>query len=115
MNRSSIVLAFGAVALLAAPAGAADKAQRTFNAKCASCHGENGKGDTKKGKEMKVADMTTAAWQKDNTDDKIKKAIESGVNETKDGVKKEMDAYKDKLKPDQIDDLVKYIRTLAAK
>ena len=97
----------------ASTASAADKNERTWLAKCASCHGEDGKGATTKGKEMGVKDMTAAAWQKGITDEKIKTAIENGVKGEKDGKKQEMDAYKEKLKPDQIDGLVKYIRTLA--
>jgi mono/diheme cytochrome c family protein len=110
--------AFGALlvlALSAAPALAADKIERTWQAKCASCHGEDGKGQTTKGKEMGIRDVTTAAWQKDFTDEKIKAAIENGINEERDGKKKQMDPYKDKLKPDQIDGLVKFMRGLAAK
>jgi len=42
----------------------ADKTERTWQAKCASCHGDDGKGQTAKGKEMGVRDMTTAEYQK---------------------------------------------------
>ena len=104
-----------AAVTLAAAAASADKIERTFKAKCASCHGEDGKGQTTKGKEMGVRDMTAAAWQKDLTDDKIQKSIEDGVDRTEGGKKQQMDPYKDKLKPDQVAELVKYIRGLAAK
>jgi mono/diheme cytochrome c family protein len=93
----------------------ADKTERTWQAKCSACHGDDGKGQTAKGKEMGVSDMTAAAWQKELTDEKIQKSIEDGIDTTKDGKKQKMDPYKDKLKPDQIADLVKYVRTLAAK
>jgi mono/diheme cytochrome c family protein len=115
MKMTRIAFALGSLlCLAAAPARAADKTERTWSAKCASCHGDKGKGDTKKGQEMKIADMSTAAFQKEG-DDKLKKAIEDGVNTTKDGVKQEMDGYKDKLKPEEVDALVKYIRGFAAK
>lgn len=110
-------LAFGFGAALApATAQAQDdkKTQRLWKSKCGSCHGEDGKGQTKKGKEMKVSDMTTAEYQK-KTDADLKKAIMEGVSKTKDGTKQEMDPYKDELKPDQVDALVKHIRGLAAK
>ncbi len=93
----------------------ADKTERTWQAKCASCHGDDGKGQTAKGKEMGIKDMTSAAWQKEVTDEKMQKGIEDGVDTTVDGKKQKMDPYKDKLKPDQIADLVKYIRTFAGK
>jgi mono/diheme cytochrome c family protein len=62
---------------------------------------------------MKLPDMSTAAWQKKATDDVIRKAIAEGVNETRDGVKKEMDSYKDKVKAEQIEGIVAYIRALS--
>lgn len=93
----------------------ADKTERTWQGKCASCHGEDGKGQTTKGKEMGLKDLSSAAVQKDLTDAQIQKAIEDGVSATKDGKKQQMDPYKDKLKPEQIADLVKYVRSLAGK
>ncbi len=101
--------------LLAALVGAGARAEtdaktvRTFKAKCASCHGAEGKGDTDQGKKMKLPDFSTGAWQKAKTDAQIKGAIENGTK--KDG--NEMDPYKDKLDGAQIDALVAYIRTLA--
>lgn len=109
-----IGLCFGLAILLSAPAVRAQdaKTQRTWKAKCASCHGEDGKAATDQGKKMKMKDISTAAWQKEFSDDKIKAAINDGVKAEKDGVKKEMDPYKDKLKADQVNALVAYIRSL---
>jgi mono/diheme cytochrome c family protein len=83
------------------------KTARTWKAKCASCHGADGKGDTEQGQKAKVADFSKPAWQKAKSDADIKKAIENGSK--KEGV--EMDGYKDKLEPAQIDTLVAYVRT----
>jgi cytochrome c6 len=102
------------VALLFAPlaAHAADPAtERLWKAKCGSCHGPDGKGQTEQGKKMAVGDMTTAAWQAQFDDAKLKAAISDGLKRDKAGVHQEMDAYKTKLRPDQIDALVAYIRT----
>jgi mono/diheme cytochrome c family protein len=82
------------------------KTQRTWNAKCASCHGEDGKGQTVRGVSMAISDFSTAAWQKSFTNDMIKQAIEYGVKRDKNGVHQQMDAFALKLKPEQIDDLV---------
>jgi mono/diheme cytochrome c family protein len=92
----------------------ADKTERTWQAKCASCHGDDGKGQTAKGKEMGVRDMTSADYQKASDAD-FQKAIEEGVDKTVDGKKQKMDPYKDKLKPEQIAELVKYIRGFSGK
>ncbi len=84
---------------------------RLWRAKCAACHGADGKGQTEQGKKMQVRDMTTADFQK-TPDDKLKAAINDGVKKEENGVKQEMDAYKSKLRPEQIDGLVAYIRGL---
>ena len=104
-----------AVALAAAPAYAADKKiERLWKSKCQSCHGADGKAQTEKGKKMKMHDITTAEWQKKWTDAEIKKVTLEGVNEEKEGVKKEMDGYKD-LPAEQIDGLVAFVRELGKK
>jgi mono/diheme cytochrome c family protein len=61
---------------------------------------------------MGVRDMSQAAWQKEFDDAKIKEAISGGIKREKGGKKQEMDAYKDKLRPEQVDSLVAYIRAL---
>lgn len=105
----------GVVLLLAAPAFAADKkTERLWKAKCASCHGMDGKAQTENGKKMKVADLTTAEAQKASDDD-WKKAINDGVKLEKDGVKKEMDPFKAELKPGELEALIAFARGLAAK
>ena len=111
-------LAVAAMVLLALSAGNAQaqapdkKTERLWTSKCSSCHGVDGKGDTEQGKKMKIVDMTTAAWQSKHTDESIKKAILEGTKKEEGGVKKEMDPYKDELKPEQVDALVKHIRSL---
>ena len=109
--------ALAATFLAVSAAGAAEvdkKTERLWKSKCASCHGATGKGDTEKGKKQKVRDMTTADYQSKITDEDIKKSMLEGIKREKDGVKQEMDSYKDELKPDQIDALVKYVRSLGA-
>jgi len=84
------------------------KAERAWKAKCASCHGQTGKGETEQGKTLKVEDMTAAAYQ-GKKDDELKKAILDGVK--MDG-KEVMPAFKDGgVTPEQADALVKYTRT----
>ena len=85
---------------------------RLWRAKCASCHGPDGKGQTEQGKKMAVGDMSAAAWQAALDDAKIKAAIGDGLKRQKNGVAQEMEAYKAKLRPDQIDGLVVYVRGL---
>ena len=79
------------------------KTERTWKAKCAACHGATGKGDTDKGKALKIEDMTTAAFQA-KSNDVLKKS-------TLDGFKPDMPAFKGELSPEQADALVAYMRT----
>jgi len=117
MKRASTVIVAAALGVAVAfGAGRASaepdkKTIRTFKAKCASCHGEDGKGATEQGKKMGVRDMTSAAFWKDATDENMKNAISNGVKQTKDGKTQEMEPYKDKLKPEDIDALVGYVKT----
>ena len=61
---------------------------------------------------MAMHDLTTPAWQKSFTDEKIKQVILDGFNEQKDGKHKQVDPYKDKLTPEQIILLVDHCRGL---
>jgi mono/diheme cytochrome c family protein len=89
---------------------AADKkVERTFNAKCGSCHGKDGAGQTDKGKKMKMRNMGSAEFQT-ATDEEMTKTITEGFKKDKDGVKQEMDSFKDELKPEEVGALVKYVR-----
>lgn len=95
-----------------AASGSDPKIVRTWKAKCASCHGVEGKGDTEQGAKMKLPDMTKPDWQKNNSDEKMRQAILNGVK--KEG-KEGMDSYKDVLSPEQVDGLIAYVRSLAGK
>lgn len=104
-----LIAVFAAFALVSLPAFAADKKiERLWKSKCSSCHGADGKAETEKGKKMKTGDMTQAAFQK-LTDAEMLKAINDGVALEKDGVKKEMDNYKD-LTDEQKTGLVTFMR-----
>ncbi|MBI3179374.1 MAG: cytochrome c [Deltaproteobacteria bacterium] len=106
----------GLLMLACAPVAAADApdAAKIWKDKCASCHSATGKGDTKMGSKMKVADMTAAEWQKKHDDAAIKKAVAEGVTREEDGIKKKMKAYKD-FKPEEVQALIDFIRALAPK
>ncbi len=96
----------------AASLGAATAAENWEN-HCASCHGEDGKAQTKQGKKLKIRDYTDAAVQADLKDDAMLQAILDGVKENG---KERMKGFKDELeKPDQeAKDLVDFIRKLKA-
>jgi len=102
------LLLLGLICAASARGEADPKAARAWKAKCASCHGADGAGQTDQGKKLHVEDMTAASWQKSKTDAQIKNAIENGAKKGD----AEMEGYKDKIDAAQIDLLVAYVRTL---
>ena len=104
--RMSLVtlLVVGVIALCSTSAVAQDAAG-TYKAKCAMCHGADGKGSPI-GLKMGAHDLTSADVQKE-TDAQLTETITKGKNK--------MPAYEGKLKDTEIKDLVAFIRGLAKK
>lgn len=97
-----VSLAVMALALVASTYSFADAAA-DYKAKCAACHGANGGGDTTMGKNLHIRDFGSADVQK-QSDAELTDIITKG--------KGKMPAYDGKLTKDQIDGIVKWIRTL---
>jgi cytochrome c6 len=93
-----------AAVLLSASTRADDKSAATYKAKCATCHGADGKGDTPAGKSTKVRSFADAEVV-NASDDDLAGIIEKG--------KAKMPGYGKSMKPDEIKDMVAYIRSLA--
>jgi cytochrome c6 len=104
------VVIFLVTPLFVAPlfAGAQDTAAGggLYKTKCAACHGASGKGDTAVGKADNIRDLASADVQKQSDAD-LTTIITSG--------KGKMPAYGKSLKPNQVKDLVAYIRSIAQK
>lgn len=84
------------------------KLVRLWNSKCATCHGEDGRGITEQGKEMGIADMTKAAYWKSVTVEGARKAVLEGLKRTVNGKEQEMKPFSDRLSPQQVDALNLY-------
>ncbi len=108
-----IVLVVGALSFV--PFRARASAQATWKAKCAMCHGADGKADTSMGRHMKIADLTSAAWQKSVSDAEIRQTIVDGVHRTKDGVHQMMSGFGGRLSDAEISALVGTVRDLGPK
>jgi mono/diheme cytochrome c family protein len=95
---------------LAPPAGykADKKVKRLFEAKCATCHGDDGRAKTELGLEMGIADMTKAAYWKELTLEVARREVLEGLKRTVKGKEQEMKPFKDRLTPEQVDALVLY-------
>ena len=70
-----------------------------FKQYCAKCHGEDGKAQTQRGKNLGAQDFTDAEWQADETDAELIQSVTEG--------KDEMPPFGKKLTPEQIESLVK--------
>jgi cytochrome c553 len=105
---TKIALAGIALAFTAGTAFAATAAENWENS-CASCHGADGKAQTKQGKKLKVRDYTDPAVQAEMKDDTMLKAILEGYVQNG---KTTMKGFKDELSEDEAKDLVKFIREL---
>jgi len=93
------------VAMTAATLAAADGAA-VYKAKCATCHGADGSGQTPMGKSMKLRDLRSAEVQK-QTDQELYDWTANG--------KGKMPAYKGKLSDEEIKALVAHMRELGKK
>jgi cytochrome c6 len=100
---AGVALAFAAGVSYAAPA--ADN----WENHCASCHGEDGKAQTKVGKKLKIRDYTDPKVQAGMKDDEMLKATLEGYFENG---KERMKGFKDEISEAEAKALVEYIRKL---
>ena len=82
-------------------------AAQVYRRYCVSCHGVDGKSKTSKGKYSHARDLTDAEWQADVSDERIFNSIMNGRN-----VRGNMPPFGQKLKEDEINSLVNFIRQL---
>jgi mono/diheme cytochrome c family protein len=93
--------------------GIQDPKELYEKAKCVTCHGEDGRGDTDKGRKLKVPDFTSAKWSEETSDKEILQTIRNGTKDKKGNVR--MPGYRTKLTPGQIKALAAYVRGFARK
>ena len=108
MKQMLLLIATLAPSLLADPARAAD-VQANWTKHCASCHGKDGKGQTKAGKMAGVKDQTDAQYQAGLKDEKMFTSVKEGLKEEG---KDKMKPFKDKLSDDEIKALIAHVRSL---
>lgn len=104
-KTTMMVLTAFALVLFAAPVAQAEDGAAVYKAKCAACHGADGKGDTAMGKKQGLRDLGSADVQK-QTDEELTAVIADGKG-------KPAHAYSKKgVTAEQIKALVAHIRTL---
>jgi mono/diheme cytochrome c family protein len=103
MVVTAVTLALVAPALAKAADAAAGK--ETYDKKCASCHGADGKGDAKMEAKLKLeAGKTSLAKMSEKSDADLQKLMNEG--------KKPMPAYAGKLDAAAIDNVLAYAKSL---
>jgi len=101
-----VVLLVPGFGIFALSARAQEGGAALFKAKCVACHGPDGQGETPIGKANKLRDLGSPDVQKQSDAD-LSAIITNG--------KGKMPAYGKSLKPEQVKDLVAYVRSLAKK
>ena len=107
--KKAIILVLAVTSAALASMSAAE-VQENWTKNCASCHGKDGKGDTKAGKKAEVKDLTDATYQGTFTDEQMSKQIKEGMKD-KNG-KERMKPFGDKLTDEEIKALVAHVRAL---
>ena len=119
MNKK-IIQTLGILALsLTAVSASAETAKETYDAKCAKCHGDTGKGDGKTALKLSIQDKMPDFSSATAFTDKKKSALapeERMAMSIKEGVvgDKSMKAYKEYTDA-EIKGLVDYLKTFSAK
>jgi mono/diheme cytochrome c family protein len=84
--------------------------KKLYDTQCATCHGQSGKGDGRMAASIttgpKPSDLTDASWKHGSTDGEIFTLIRDGSKGTG------MRGYAARMKPDDIWNVVNYLRTL---
>jgi cytochrome c6 len=109
MTRKTLRAFFIIVSLVAfgqLPSRADQSSEQLYKAKCGACHGADGKGETPAGKANKLRDLASVDVQKQSDAD-LTAIIANGKNK--------MPAYGKSLKPEQVKELVGYVRNFAKK
>ena len=104
----AVALLVIAVTMAASPAaGQGNTAgEDVYKAKCATCHGQDGSGNTPVGKSLQVADLRSAAVQS-KSDAELTQSVSEG--------KGNMPGFKGNITDDEIHAVVTFVRTFAAK
>jgi mono/diheme cytochrome c family protein len=81
-------------------------APQLYRRYCVSCHGNDGKAKTSKGKFSHARDLTNSQWQDDVSDERIFNSIMNGRN-----VSGNMPSFSNKLNEKEAESLVNFVRS----
>lgn len=102
MNRGTVILGLLAVAFAVPMHAEESGGAATFKQKCTLCHGADGTGQTTLGKQLQAANLHSKDVQK-RSDAELHKIIHDGNGN--------MPPFGDQLTDEQIDAVIKHVRT----
>lgn len=79
--------------------------EKLFHEQCATCHGDDGKADTRMGKVVQTPDLTKTPWKHGTTQEDVEKVVRDGAGK--------MPGYKSRLTEEQIRLVAEFTRALA--
>ena len=100
---SSLILVVGflTVATLSLVSAQEDlPGKKVYDSKCATCHGEDAKGDTKAGQMMKTPDLTTEPWKQGASVAELVKTLREGLGK--------MPKYEGKISDEDLKSVAEY-------
>lgn len=109
MKNTTIKMLVAGIALAFAAGSIYASAADNWENSCASCHGADGKAQTKQGKKLKIRDYTDPKVQAEMKDEDMLKAILEGYFQNG---KQTMNGFKDEYSEQEAKELVAYIRSL---
>ena len=105
-KRIGLLIAIGLASIVC---GRAADVNQNWGKHCASCHGKDGKGQTKAGKMADTKDLTDAKYQESFTDADAFQKVKTGIKD-KNG-KDRMKPFEGKLSDAEIKELIAHVRT----
>src|SRR5215204_4575669 len=109
MMRAVLIFVCLAPFGLAATAGSTNErsASQLYRRYCVSCHGNDGRAKTSKGKFSHARDLSDPQWQTEVSDERIFNSLMNGRN-----VRGNMPAFANKLKEEEANSLIGFVRGL---
>jgi mono/diheme cytochrome c family protein len=103
LKAAASVFCLFVLVVASVPAKAQEGGEGIFKAKCVLCHGADGTGNTTLGKQLQAANLRSKDVQK-KSDADLHKVVHDGNGN--------MPPFGDQLSDDEIDQVLKYVRSL---
>jgi len=101
-----LIIGFSTLATLSLALAQEDSPGKTvYDSKCAMCHGDDAKADTRAGKMLQTPDLTTESWKQGTSVPEVVKTLLEGLGK--------MPKYEDKLSEEELKAVAGYTLKLS--